>query len=103
METRDTLPSFEAIQAAPLLPGSRLGVYRLISLLGEGGMGQVFVAEHSQLGRRVALKALKPQLAANPEAVRRFFREAQVVNRIDSEHIVPVHDFGQEPGGQVYF
>jgi serine/threonine-protein kinase len=73
--------------------GRVLGQYRLLHVLGEGGMGTVYVAEHVKLGRRFALKLLKPEHAQNATSVRRFFDEARVVNQINHEHIVEVIDF----------
>ncbi|MHB1844325.1 MAG: serine/threonine-protein kinase [Deltaproteobacteria bacterium] len=74
-----------------------LGSYRLVERLGEGGMGEVFLAEHVRLGRRVALKILRPELSAQPDLVRRFFQEAKVVNRIAHPNIVEIYDFSEEP------
>ncbi|MHB8420497.1 MAG: serine/threonine-protein kinase [Myxococcales bacterium] len=87
----------------PDLPASELGNYRLLSWLGGGGMGQVFLAEHRQLGRKVALKVLRKELAHSPDVVRRFVHEAQLVNQIRNEHIVDIHDFGEGPDGLEYF
>ncbi len=78
--------------------GSELGSYQLVSLLGEGAMGRVFKARHVKLGRSVALKVLNPEYAARPDIVKRFFREARVVNEISHEHIVEVTDFVEVPG-----
>jgi serine/threonine-protein kinase len=80
-----------------------LGSYRLGAILGEGGMGSVYRAEHRALGRKVAVKILHPALARDPELVRRFFGEARVVNAINHQHIVEIHDFVLEPGGRSYF
>ena len=85
------------------LPVAELGSYRLVQLLGGGGMGQVFLAEHKQLGRKVALKVLRRELSNSPEVVRRFVHEAQLVNQIKNEHIVEIHDFGEGPDGLQYF
>ncbi len=85
------------------LPVAELGSYRMVQLLGGGGMGQVFLAEHKQLGRKVALKVLRKELSNNPEVVRRFVHEAQLVNQIKNEHIVEIHDFGEGPDGLQYF
>jgi len=87
----------------PDLPFDQLGSYRLVQWLGGGGMGQVFLAEHRQLGRKVALKVLRKELAHTPEVVRRFVHEAQLVNQIKNEHIVDIHDFGEGPDGLEYF
>ncbi len=78
--------------------GSELGSYELVSLIGEGAMGRVFKARHVKLGRSVAIKVLNPEYAARPDIVKRFFREARVVNEISHEHIVEVTDFVEVPG-----
>ncbi len=79
-------------------PGTELGSYKLVSLLGAGAMGKVWRAEHVRLGRAVAIKVLNPEYVARPDVVQRFFREARVVNDIDHEHIVEVTDFVEAPG-----
>jgi serine/threonine-protein kinase len=88
------------IRTAPIevAVGSELGSYQLVSLLGEGAMGRVFKARHVKLGRSVAIKVLNPEYAARPDIVKRFFREARVVNEISHEHIVEVTDFVEVPG-----
>ena len=70
------------------------GRYRVIALLGEGGMGAVYVAEHLMMGRKVALKRLHPELNGDPKAVRRFQREARAAAATGHEHIVEVLDLG---------
>jgi len=83
---------------------SVVGAYRLLSLLGEGGMGRVYLAEHVKLGRRVALKMLRSEFANNPNAVRRFFDEARAVNQIRHDNIIEVTDFVEGVGGgESYF
>ena len=84
-------------------PGQFVGNYRVIEKIGEGGMGAVFVAEHPDIGRRVALKVLHRNLAENPDAVKRFLTEARVVNAIRHRHIVDIYDFGQTSAGEPYF
>jgi len=74
-------------------PGSQLRSYRLHELLGEGATGYVYRAMHAKLGREVALKLLRPELASRQETVSRFFREAKAVNRIRHRNIVEVTDF----------
>lgn len=74
----------------PLLGGR----YRLVRLLGKGGMGAVFEAEHTLIARRFAIKVLLPELAADAEAVERFRTEAQATGRLASDHVVTVTDFG---------
>ncbi len=63
----------------PLAPGTRLGHYDVTALLGEGGMGQVWQATDTQLGRQVALKILPDAFAADPDRLARFQREAQIL------------------------
>jgi hypothetical protein len=82
----------------PIEVGSALGNYELVDLLGRGAMGRVFRARHVLLGREVAIKVLNPDLAARPDIVDRFFREARVVNDIDHANIVEVTDFVEAPG-----
>ncbi len=83
--------------------GGSVGNYVVKSKLGEGGMGIVWLAEHPLIGKRVAIKVIHPNYARNPEAVSRFFTEAQAVNRIGHPNIVDITDFGQSPGGESYF
>jgi Leucine-rich repeat (LRR) protein len=73
-----------------------LGGYRLLRVLGEGGMGVVFEAQDLGLERRVALKAMDPTLAADQEARRRFLREARLVAALEHDHIVAIHQVGEE-------
>jgi hypothetical protein len=74
----------------------RLGPYRVLKVLGIGGMGVVFLAEDPQLRRLVALKTMKTSLAANPEARQRFLREAQAAAALSHDHIVTIHQVGQD-------
>jgi len=82
--------------------GVVLGDYRIHKLLGEGGMGRVYLAEHMLLGRRVALKKLRSEFGGNREAVRRFFSEARAVNRIAHENIIEITDFSDDEDGSYY-
>jgi len=84
----------------PQQPGEmgRLGPYRILSVLGAGGMGVVFRAEDNQLHRLVALKALRPALAASPSARRRFLREAQAAAAVEHDHLVPIYQVGEDRG-----
>src|SRR5688572_9395756 len=83
--------------------GQTIGNYKITAKLGEGGMGVVFLAEHPVIGRKVALKAIHPELYRNPEVVSRFMTEAKSVNQIGNEHIVDVNDFGSTAEGEFYF
>lgn len=82
--------------------GKKLGKYRLIRLLGRGGMAEVYLAEHEMLQNRVAVKILPPELAADADMVSRFLREARAAAGLRHPHIVRIHDVGQE-GGANYF
>ncbi|MFW6089825.1 MAG: serine/threonine-protein kinase [Gemmatimonadota bacterium] len=78
------------------------GRYRVLRILGEGGMGAVYEVEHERIGRRFALKTLHPRLAQDPETVARFHREARAAGTIGSSHIIEVSDMGQLPNGAPY-
>jgi len=76
--------------------------WRILAELGRGGMGEVWLAEHIALGRKEALKILKPQAAKDPQFVWRFRREARAVNRLRHPNIIALHDFGQLPDQRFY-
>ena len=76
----------------------RLGHYRILKVLGEGGMGIVFLAEEPALNRKVALKAMRPALAASSSARRRFLREAQSAAAVEHDRIVAIHYVGEDRG-----
>ena len=82
--------------------GARLGHYRIISLLGRGGMADVYRAEDERLGREVALKAVPPEFARDPERVERFEREVRAAARLTHPNIVTVYEFGQGAGQHFY-
>jgi hypothetical protein len=89
--------------AAVVLVGQVLGKYRLTEKLGEGGMGMVFAGVHETLGREVAVKFLRPEVAMNPAAVARFRQEAEAVSHIGHPNIVSIYDFGQLADGSLYY
>jgi serine/threonine protein kinase len=76
----------------------RLGPYRVLKVLGAGAMGVVFQAEDPHLRRLVALKVMRPSLAASAEFHRRFLREARLAAAIEHEHIVTVYQVGEDRG-----
>lgn len=80
----------------PDLTGTTLGYYDLVRIIGEGAMGRVYLAKHRKIGREVAIKVMKTELAKSDDLVQRFLQEATAVNAIKHEHIVDVHDFGEE-------
>jgi len=81
-----------------LSPGSRLGVYEVTALLGEGGMGQVFRARDTKLNRDVALKVLPDSLASDADRLARFTREAQMLAALNHPNIAHIHGL-EESGG----
>ena len=82
--------------------GSRIGKYRLVRQLGEGGMGVVYEAVREDIAARAAIKVLRAEYAANPELAGRFFNEARAANLIAHPGIVRVFDYGAEDGGIAY-
>jgi serine/threonine protein kinase/Tfp pilus assembly protein PilF len=81
-----------------LAPGFRLGSYEIVSLLGAGGMGDVYRARDPKLGREVALKVLPPEMAADLDRLKRFQREARAVAAINHPHIVTIHSVEEADG-----
>jgi serine/threonine-protein kinase len=77
--------------------------YRVLDLIGKGGMGKVYLAEHVALGKRVAVKVLNPAYTHRPDQVKRFLREAQAASTIGHENVIDVIDFGEMPNGSVFF
>ncbi|MFI5054466.1 MAG: serine/threonine-protein kinase, partial [Acidimicrobiia bacterium] len=77
--------------------------YRVVRVLGEGGMGIVYEGEHTRIDRRVAIKVLRDDFCQRADVVERFRREAKSASRIGHPNIVDVIDFGTTPGGASYF
>ena len=78
------------------LGGIFAGRFRLISVLGQGGMGVVYLAEHAMMGRQVALKVLHATGRQNAKTISRFRREARAACRIEHPHVATIHDFGHD-------
>ncbi len=76
--------------------------YKLLRLLGEGGMGQVYEAQHVNINKRFAIKMLRPEIVSNPEATQRFRQEAWSASSIGHENIIGIDDFATLPDGSVY-
>src|SRR5690348_10400848 len=83
-----------------LASGTRLGPYEIISAIGAGGMGEVFRARDTKLGRDVALKVLPEAVASDPERVARMHREAQLLAALNHPNIAAIH--GLEDSGDVH-
>jgi hypothetical protein len=97
---RDALPEHAAPDRGRVeaLLARRLPQYRLVELAGRGGMGEVWVIEHTALGRRAALKLLASAVAAEPGFAARFLREAKAMADLAHPHIVTLYDFGECDG-----
>ncbi|MGH7682080.1 MAG: serine/threonine-protein kinase, partial [Candidatus Eiseniibacteriota bacterium] len=79
-----------------LSPGTRLGPYEILAALGAGGMGEVYSARDTRLSRDVAVKVLPPAVAADPDRLARFEREAKSVAALSHPNILAIHDFGSD-------
>ncbi|MCC6809551.1 MAG: serine/threonine protein kinase [Deltaproteobacteria bacterium] len=93
----------ESAPSTGLKSGSHLGAYTVLKRLGEGGMSLVYLAEHSALGRLVAIKILRSEYSQNADAVQRFFLEARAVNQMRHPHIIDIIDFCPNEGGEAYY
>src|SRR5262249_18731340 len=92
-----------ALSRTPSLVGKVLADrYRLLRKIGEGGMGEVYEAQHVYIDKRGAIKTLRAEILANREAISRFQQEARAASTIGHENIVAIDDFGQLEGGGVY-
>jgi len=79
-----------------LAPGSLIGHYRVGSRLGQGGMGAVYLADDTRLGRRVALKVLPPDVASDPDRMNRFVQEAKLASALTHPNVAYIHEIGQD-------
>ena len=81
-----------------LVPGTRLGMYEVVAPLAAGGMGEVYRAHDTNLRRDVAIKVLPASVAADPDRIARFEREAHAVAALSHPNILAIHDFGHRDG-----
>ena len=111
---RASSPSFGSFPGVPAPPASAPasnelagqlldGRYLVERILGEGGMGVVYAGTHRVIGKKVAIKVLKSDLARDPEILERFVQEAKAASSIGHENIIDISDFGQLEDGSTYF
>jgi serine/threonine protein kinase len=81
-----------------LAPGARLGPYEIVAAIGAGGMGEVYRARDTRLGRIVAIKVLRREVSADADRIERFDREARSASALNHPNIVTIHDVGAEGG-----
>ena len=98
MPALQKVPLGAAVGGGGSLVGQTLGPYAVVSLLGAGGMGEVYAARDTRLGRLVALKTLHPDVAADPERKRRLLLEAQAASALNDPRIVALYDVGSADG-----
>src|SRR6202163_4712107 len=79
-------------------PGARLGHYKIKSQIGAGGMGEVYLAQDTKLDRKVALKILPADLAANQDRMRRFVQEAKAAAALNHPNIAHIYEIGESDG-----
>src|SRR5580698_826014 len=82
----------------PLASGTRLGPYEIIAPIGAGGMGEVYRARDTRLGREVALKVLPESFSRDTDRLRRFEQEARAVAALNHPNILAIHDIGEQDG-----
>src|SRR6516165_9354607 len=95
-------PSVEGSGAFTLGDPSRIGRYRIVRRLGQGGFGRVYLAHDDELDRPVAIKVPNPDRISAPEDVEAFLAEARILARLDHPDIVPVYDVGRDEDGTCY-
>ena len=85
-----------------LPPGTLVGEYVLETFLGAGAMGEVYAGHHPVIGKKVAIKVLRRELASSEEAAERFTREARAVNQVDHPNVIDVFAYGRLDDGRLY-
>ncbi|MBA2525003.1 MAG: protein kinase domain-containing protein [Pyrinomonadaceae bacterium] len=82
----------------PLAPNTRLGRHEIRSQIGEGGMGEVYLAQDTELDRTVAIKILPEALASDPQRLQRFIQEAKAASALNHPHILTIYEIGTTAG-----
>src|SRR6201987_4408074 len=98
-DTESFRPSGEGSNGSMVGDPSRIGRYRIIRRLGQGGFGRVYLAHDDDLDRAVAIKVPNPERIANPEDAEAYLNEARILAKLDHPHIVPVFDVGRTDDG----
>jgi eukaryotic-like serine/threonine-protein kinase len=93
----------ESAESSELAVGTDVGGYVVEAVIGQGGMGVVYAATHPLIGKRAAVKVLRPELSTDVRAVERFITEARSVNQIGHPNIVDIFAFGTMPDGRNYY
>ena len=88
------------MQDRKMKAGQTVGRYRIVSLVGEGGMGRVYLAEDAKLHRKVSLKFLSASVTRDHELLRRFEQEARAASALNHPNIITIHEIGEEEGRQ---
>ena len=89
--------------SAESLIGTTVGDYKIIDIIGQGGMGTVYTAEHQQLHHLTACKVLRAEVANHPETVERFLQEARLISRIRNTNLIDIFDIGELPDKRLYY
>jgi serine/threonine protein kinase len=85
-----------------LASGTQIGPYRIVSAIGSGGMGKVWLAQDTRLERHVAIKVLPLELTTNPAQVRRFEQEARAASSLNHANVCTIHALGETPDGRQF-
>jgi len=96
------LVEFAEKKGDPLIGSTIDGRFKIERMLGQGGMGAVYLGQQTSIGREVAVKVMRGDLGTDEDAVKRFYREAKVVSRLAHPNIVNLIDFGRTPDGVLY-
>src|SRR5262252_1385669 len=96
----EVAPDFLADALGGLLAGQQIGPYKILSSLASGGMGEIYVAQDTRLGRKIALKLLPPDFAKDQHRVRRFAQEARAASALNHPNVCVIHEVGKTSDGR---